>query len=374
MLDNKKPVLIEKLLSERYRFRKDYIPFELTQNQKDARSLFLNEVHKKDNYTQTTECPYCGYKVFNVISKVERRGLPSEIVICDSCDGCFKSAILKPDANKFHYEKVSLLLRGKELDENSIKELFKNRVKQFAYPRYYFILHFLRLLTSRDIIMEFGCNDGANLFPWKENGFEVFGIDLDSHVVEFGKKIGLNIACGDFLNYDFSYKKPKLIIISHVLEHVRDINLALDRLYEIIRPDGYIFIESPGIRVHSIRNPLAYFDIEHNYNFDLASLRRLLLKKSFKMIYADEYIRIICTPSENKNIITKSNTCISFNKIKSIVLRNCIKHLNWDKTKLWELLKEGDANNIVRIILNRLQMFYFKYHYSAISNLGAKFH
>lgn len=348
------------------------MPYPLTESQMKARQAFLDEIHKKNRYIPVTECPYCSGKNFTRISETNRRGLPSDIVICDSCDGCFKSSILTTEADTYLYESLSYVLRGKDTGGAAIEKTFWQRVETFAHDRYYFISHFINLEPEKDLIVEFGCNDGANLFPWFKNGFSVLGIELDRRMVEFGQGKGLNLVYGDSMNYDFLKKPPKLTILSHALEHARDANAFLERLSKILHPEGFLFIEVPGIRAQGLVNTLKYFDIEHNYNFDLNSLKRILKKHQLKIIYADEYMRVLCTPSRARGIRVDKPITFSMAKIKARLLKYFMGCMNFKNKKMIELLK-GGGNNDPRIrIYNKLQTLYFRYYYMSIGRPGEK--
>ncbi len=360
-------MIIEQLLSGRYKFNKDFATSQLLEIQQKARILFLNEIHNRNKYISITKCPCCGRDDFTKISETERRYLPSDIVICDFCEMCFKSLILDPEANEYHYSKISYALRGKDLSYNAIEDLFAKRVNLYAYPRYNFISHFVEFNSKSDLIVEFGCNDGANLFPWHERGFKVLGVELDPKMIEFGNMKNLNLIYGDFFNYNFTEKKPNLVILSHVLEHVSDINRVLDKLYEILQPDGHLFIEVPGIRSHGLGDPMMYFDVEHNYYFDMNSLSKLLKKHAFNIIFADEFVRILCTPAQNKYSFSRKHIPLSMDKIKANILKVFVNIITPKNRILYDLLKEGERNSFRTKVLNKLQMMYFHYYYLSIS-------
>jgi SAM-dependent methyltransferase len=279
------------LLGDAYRFLKSPCPTGLSEMQAGARDQYLKEMHGSGSYTTVRECPYCGYGDFTKISEVDARGLPADIVICDGCGGCFKSNVLSVAASGDYYAKISRRMRGKP---GSNDRLFNERVQQQGYPRYHFINSLIRLDPARDTVAELGCSDGANLYPWKQNCFRVHGMDFDAEMVRFGRGKGLDLIEGDISGYRPSGDKPKLIIMSHVLEHAADLNSLLKVVSEAMGPEGYLFIEVPGVRGQGIGRPLNYMDIEHNYYFDAATLAMALKRSSLEAVYIDEYIRAVC--------------------------------------------------------------------------------
>lgn len=331
------------LLSPEYRYDATRVPSGLTAAQRDARERFLKEVHKDSSYTVLEACPFCGHEASTQISEVDAKGLPCDVAICDNCQGCFKLKVFTPAAAAFHYEKISYLLRGKDRSETAVEKLFQERVKSFAYPRYYFIRHFTKLKQGSDVVAEFGCGDGANLYPWKKNGFDVIGIEFDPAIADFGRRKGLEIISGDFVMHDFNNKRPKLVILSHLLEHVSDLGAVLRRIHSVIGPQGYLFIEVPGIRVQGMGKPLSSFDVEHNYYFDLKALSSALEKSSFDIEHGDEFIRVICKPVE-------------------VVPPDRRKKAG--RARLIDVMKEAEASSLSMKILNRWNNAYYRFYYS----------
>ena len=332
---------------------------------------YLSEFHKPENYIVIKKCPYCDFDSFMNIAYVDRHGLPCNIVICNACNGCFKSSILTPEVDRRFYEHLSYLLRGKSLSETDMEKLFWERVANLAWPRFYFISYFLKLNPQEDSVYELGCNDGANLFPWHEQGFETVGIEIDPRMAEFGRKKGLNIICDNFFNFKSVVKKPKLIILSHVLEHVDDIKACLQYLREIISPTGYIFIEVPGIKSQGFGNMSNYFDIEHNFNFDLRSLSEMVKKYSLSVLYGDEYICLLCTPSK-KNLINGQFNFFDIAQWKALFFKACIRRIDENPKNLYSFLKEGrDGKNIFKL-KHKILTFCLNQVHSAVISMGRR--
>lgn len=362
----------ETLLGEEYKFRDDNIPYELSLGQKKARQCFLDEINKASCYRVIEKCPFCGKEYFNKISEIDAKGLPCDVVLCNYCDGCFKVRVLSAQANKYHYENISYALRGKSSTAESMQKLFDTRVKLFAYPRYYFIRNFITMDPSQDLIAEIGCNDGANLVPWRDNGFSVCGIELDKNLVELGSAKGLWLEQTDFLKKSFGARKPRLIIISHLIEHVEDINDLMNWLVRELAPDGYIFIETPGVRAQGLGRPLKYFDVEHNYYLDLKSLERLMRKHAFNTLYCDEFIRFLALAPQASNLMPKK----ALNFTSDIFLANLAgvlkKIVNFDKAGLLSMMRSCEKGGFQVKLANKFVSFYFNNFYSAVVKIGRK--
>ena len=90
--------------------------------------------------------------------------------------------------------------------------------------------------------MEPGCNDGCNLFPFYQEGKEVYGCDYDENRMEVGRNAGINIASGDIdilLNLDIN---ADLVILSHVIAHIPKLDEFLQKVRKIIHPSGWVYI------------------------------------------------------------------------------------------------------------------------------------
>ena len=79
----------EALLGADYRFDGTLPHLPLSGHQKDARELFLNDIHAKGKYIEVSRCPFCGAADLTKVSERDSRGLPCEVAVCDACGGCF---------------------------------------------------------------------------------------------------------------------------------------------------------------------------------------------------------------------------------------------------------------------------------------------
>ncbi|MBW1703046.1 MAG: class I SAM-dependent methyltransferase [Deltaproteobacteria bacterium] len=153
-----------------------------------------------------------------------------------------------------------------------------------------------------------GCGDGCNLLPYHLLGKKVIGCDYDEASLEAGRRSGIRLVRGGTEELLKSEIKADLVIIlSHVLEHFIDVDAELRRIEDILREGGYVYIEVPGIRnlnrprsqvlsedgFRSTNDFLGYLQFQHNYHFELHTLKRFFERQSFQFITGDEWIRAI---------------------------------------------------------------------------------
>ena len=79
-------------------------------------------------------------------------------------------------------------------------------------------------------------------------------------------------------------KKYDLLILSHVLEHIYDLDKFTDIILTNIKDDGYLYIEVPNAEFYNEFNdscPLQEINLEHINFFSKFALNKLLLNKGF---------------------------------------------------------------------------------------------
>lgn len=97
------------------------------------------------------------------------------------------------------------------------------------------------------VLLDLGCGDGSYLRLIRDCGWEVVGLDPDFKVVSNALSHGLKVYQGD-INYFFGKSELfDLITLNHVIEHVHCPPHVLKMCYELLKPGGQIWIETPNI-------------------------------------------------------------------------------------------------------------------------------
>jgi len=126
---------------------------------------------------------------------------------------------------------------------------------------------FVDHIGSDDIVLDFGCGNGALTFSVAKKAREIVGIDFDAkHIAQAKRNFSrenIKYIVGDVLEYDFN-KKFNKIILSNVLEHIKDRVKLLKNLQNITE---VILLRVPMIT----RDWLVVFKKEMNLEYKLDS-------------------------------------------------------------------------------------------------------
>jgi SAM-dependent methyltransferase len=117
------------------------------------------------------------------------------------------------------------------------------------------------LQPSAKRFLDCGCGAGEYVLALIERfGLDTYGIEFDEKKV---RRAHLNIAlqnriaCGDLQAIHFASCTWDYALLNEVLEHVPDDQRALDEVYRILKPNGFLFISSPNrwfpFETHGVR-------------------------------------------------------------------------------------------------------------------------
>lgn len=127
--------------------------------------------------------------------------------------------------------------------------------------------------------LDLGCANGGLLGFLKAEGFsDLVGVDPSAACVRNTREAhGVEAHVGSFLELPAGVGKAGAVILSHVLEHVRDVPRILDVLDRLLDEGGWLYVETPDARRYEtfIAAPLQDFNVEHINHFSAAALENL---------------------------------------------------------------------------------------------------
>ena len=249
------------------------------------------------------KCPLCGGNNAVIFAKKTSEGLPVNRQICSNCGLVYLAEYLLPEFAEEFYSKFyyRLLYRGV-----SAESLFENRIstKAFSWKRHQYVKEYLgKSYEDVKLVIEIGCNDGCNLYPYHLEGKTVIGCDFDEERINLGRQVGMTIHKGDVGVLLEKGYQADIVILSHVIDHLTHPLEILKKIKTILTSKGILYIENPGIYCEG--NLLGLSRFEFTYWFELGTLQDLLDLGGFNLMLGDETIRSIFV--QNKDVTNLEN-------------------------------------------------------------------
>ena len=245
-------------------------------------------------------CPTCGSRTAEVLhlqdfaSSVDLVSESQvEIVSCSQCGCGFSDVELDQSTLDQAYQKTSKYADMSVFDtENSQAEVNNSFDSPWDVERLSITADWLasQFPDKHIRVLDAGCAQGTLLAMLKARGFaNLTGLDpsplaIDSMMRRFGIS-GVAVSfCSptqDLIDFD-------LVILSHVLEHIADVESAVRGLSQVLRPGGMCYLEVPdATRYHEyLVAPFHDFNNEHINHFSLPCLSSLMTAHGFELQFA----------------------------------------------------------------------------------------
>jgi ubiquinone/menaquinone biosynthesis C-methylase UbiE len=236
--------------------------------------------------TAVRPCPQCAGVAVQLIHEglfVLPAGHPLEpvvrVVACEQCGFCFNDTPCSREDYDRYYRDISKyadprLSSGAGASPQDTRRLAETAgvIRDFAG-------------TAAASILDIGCGAGGLLDSLAMLGFKpLVGMDPAPACVEQVTRRGHRGVVGTLddhpLGGDRSFGG---IVLSHVLEHVRDVEAALASVRRLLAPDGWLYVEVPDATRYGecLIAPFQDFNLEHINHFSAGSLRNLLKAHSW---------------------------------------------------------------------------------------------
>ena len=247
-------------------------------------------------------CKICGHRDFSYLFEGRDRlhYLPGEFKLY-RCQGC------------------GLILAYPQLSDQELAKYYPVNYYSYenshrvALPRstrekiFYFLLHPFQALNclfyskllgqNRDLkyvagsrVLDIGCGDGRYLLEKRAFGCSCFGNDISEGALSRLRGIAPEIETrrGNLWEVNFPENFFDVINLSHVIEHVRDVDKLLTEARRIVKEDGLLRIQVPNAASVSFvifRRFWMPLDVpRHVYAFSLKNLSRLFADKGFEVV------------------------------------------------------------------------------------------
>jgi SAM-dependent methyltransferase len=234
-------------------------------------------------------CPVCGGLKFRLLHTQIFEQLTGvqlldgyDVVVCQGCGAGFADHIPPQstfdayyrDLSKYEYEYRGG--HGTPYEDLRFRESARTIIPQIPSP------------DSR--ILEIGCATGHLLSVLKEEGYpNVYGVDPSPGCAKAARELyGVPVQACTIFDIPPQKELFDLVALLGVMEHLRDLDRAIESVRGLLKPTGQVYIAVPDA-AHFNRNedaPFQEFSLEHLNFFSKASLTNLMQTRGFKFLSA----------------------------------------------------------------------------------------
>jgi 2-polyprenyl-3-methyl-5-hydroxy-6-metoxy-1,4-benzoquinol methylase len=261
---------------------------------------------------EAAPCPVCAAADDLLLAAKDRYGIPLRVVICRTC-GLIRTdpRLTEPHLADFYATEYRPLYGGQAVPETAFFET------QTAHGD----LIVRRLQSSgcrigpQSLVVEVGCGAGGILQAFRRRGAEVVGCDLGDDYLQFGRtQHGLDLRHGTLADLRLS-RPADVIVYSHVLEHVLDLNGELARTKQALAPAGRVYIEVPSVKYihHTYRGDfLGLLQNAHTFHFTARTLLNVMGRHGFAAITMTEEVAAVFGQGKIQPIISDFAPALEF--------------------------------------------------------------
>lgn len=156
--------------------------------------------------------------------------------------------------------------------------------------------NFKRLIGRTGSVLDVGCGNGSFLEFAKSHGWETFGADI--RLSPETASLTCPLWEGRLTDIDFGESKFDVIRFNHVIEHLQNPLIELERCRSLLRPGGVVFVGVPNLagispRIKNLQSRLGlkrkrwrhYAATHHLYFFTPATLRMMIERAGFSVVH-----------------------------------------------------------------------------------------
>ena len=167
------------------------------------------------------------------------------------------------DKNQFKFYKcqkcglVNIDLSGLNIAKHQVKysagfkpiENYEHEKK--AKSTYHFVKKYIPVKGN---FLDIGCGLGSVLYFAKKDGWNVKGLELSPDLAKYvHDTLNVEVYVADFLDFENTDEKFDVVSLRHVLEHLPNSILALNKISALLKQGGYAHFEFPNINSISHR-------------------------------------------------------------------------------------------------------------------------
>lgn len=239
-------------------------------------ALRSSELPLGEIYRGEKSCDLCGGREFIEIAAQDRHGEPLATDLCQSCGLVMHHSI--PTASelaRFYGTEYRAAYHG-ELTPSPrrVMRAWKNGQRIFRLLRPF--------LAPGAAVLEIGAGIGCTVAVFSEQGYRAEGIEPNDGFQKFSQEeLRATVRHAQLQDLPANGAHD-LVLLVHVIEHLRSPRSSLEQIRELLQPGGRLYVECPNLGApFATRGRL--FHYAHIFNFTRSTLAQLAVRCGYEV-------------------------------------------------------------------------------------------
>ena len=192
---------------------------------------------------KTEKCPVCQGISSQILYELNQS--QTRLLVCNNCQTIFYTPRPTPQELANFY------------NSSEYRHCYENSTMtglDFAKARYQELIKIINsyhpsvLSIKNKKLLDVGCGVGDLLTIASKDNWDVTGTEISPEAtMEANRKLDNKVLTGDLLSLDLPNNSYDLITIYHVIEHLISPTSILEKIYQLLKPGGVAFVETPNI-------------------------------------------------------------------------------------------------------------------------------
>ena len=204
-----------------------------------------------------------------------------DLVVCDDCGAAYADGIPAQEVFDRYYAEMSKYEYSSRAGAPS-----ESDQERFADIAGSLTPH----LRADSRLLDVGCATGGLLNAFRERGYpNLLGVDPSPACVRLTTELhGVAARCATLGTLDTLGERVDVVLLTGVLEHLRDVDDSLRQVRSCLREGGSLYVEVPDASRYDehFSAPFQLFSMEHVNYFSPASLGNLLARHGFAPVFS----------------------------------------------------------------------------------------
>ena len=243
------------------------------------------------------KCPYCNSSdLIGWAIDCSRKGPHISRVKCKKCDLIFANPMADNNELSKYYSNYSNTKKYEGYNLKSVAKQNFKRIDKLSKNEIFKEAKYISYFNNNGNFLDIGSGLGLGLAYAQKLGFKLYATEFDQNAIDFiNTNFDADCFFGDLKNAKYPNNFFDLIHVSHVIEHVTDLDEFITEIKRVLKKGGFVCIGTPDSSsfLYKLYNNLMFLNfkvpkiidgIEHTFIFSNKLLSNFAHKYNFKIV------------------------------------------------------------------------------------------